>query len=184
MRLAHAGMGDTLTAVIAIVALFVGLPVVVLWLRDRASRADRHRPESPERLAAIRRAFEERLLRPDWAFYERHLRRHAPSALRELYADRGLVTAQDVQYADDARISTFNPLDEQGLLDARRWIGLDVVPLGTSDFGDPLYLRPGSSEADAVYLTHHDGGDTEVFAESVAVMVQRLRHGNGTPPRA
>jgi hypothetical protein len=30
-------------------------------------------------------------------------------------------------------------------------------------------------EPDAVFITHHDGGDTEVYAESVVVMLERLR---------
>jgi hypothetical protein len=41
-------------------------------------------------------------------------------------------------------------------------------------------LRPGGGEADTVYITHHDGGDTEVFAESVAAMVEKLRNANRT----
>lgn len=43
-----------------------------------------------------------------------------------------------------------------------------------------IYLRPGSGEADTVYITYHDGGDTEVFAESVAAMVEKLRNANRT----
>jgi hypothetical protein len=39
-------------------------------------------------------------------------------------------------------------------------------------------LRPGGSEADTVYITHHDGSDTEAFAESIAAMVERLKHEN------
>lgn len=168
-------MGDTIASVIFLVVLFIGLPLLLLRLRDRANRALAQRRNPPEKLAADRRAYESRILRPDWGYYERHLHRPAPPALRELYADRAFVTAQDLDYADGARIGTFHPLDEQGLLETRRWIGFDAIAIATTDFGDPIYLRPGSSEADTVYITHHDGGDSEVFAESVAALVERLK---------
>ena len=171
-------MSDTIKAVIFLVALLIGLPLLILWLRDRVSSVRWRRRNPPEKLAADRRAYEERILRPDWGFYERHLQRPAPSALRELYADRTLVTAQDLDYTDADRISSFEALDEQGLLDTRPWLGFDAVAIATSDFGDPIYLRPGTSETDTVYITHHDGGDTEVFAESVGVMIERLRQAN------
>jgi hypothetical protein len=172
-------MSDTTKSVIFLIALFIGLPLLILWMRDRVSRAVWRRRNPPKKVAADRRAYEERILRPDWTFYERHLQRPAPTALRELYSDRALVTAQGLEYTDADRISTFEPLDEQGLLDTRPWLGFDAVAIATSDFGDPIYLRPGSSEADTVYITHHDGGDTEVFAESVAAMVEKVRRPSG-----
>jgi len=172
------GMSDTIKSVIFLVALFIGLPILILWLRDRSHRALRQRRHPPETLASDRRAYESRILRPDWGFYERHLRRPAPPALRKLYADRAFVTAQDLEYADGARISTFAALDEQGLFETRQWLGFDAIAIATTDFSDPIYLRPGSSEAETVYITHHDGGDTELFAESVDAMVERLKHEN------
>ena len=171
-------MSDTVKTIIFLIALFIGLPLLILWLRDRVSRARGRRRNPPEKLTVDRWAYDERILRPDWAFYERHLERPAPRALRELYADRALVTAQGLEYTDSDHISTFEALDEQGLLDTRSWLGFDAVAIATSDFGDPIYLRPGASETDTVYITHHDGGDTEVFAESVAAMVERLRQAN------
>jgi hypothetical protein len=44
-------------------------------------------------------------------------------------------------------------LDEQGLLETRQWFGLDAIAIATTDFDDPIYLCPGSSEADTVYIT-------------------------------
>ncbi len=152
--------------------IIIGLPS--LWYAVRGRFTLREEP-SPEQLAAARRAYEERLRRPDWKFYERHLQRRAPAALRELYAERDLVTASDLAYSDTCVISTFEPLDEQGLVDAREQVGHEVVPFAVSDCGDPIYLRPGAAERDTVYITYHDGGDTEVLAESVAALLQRLR---------
>jgi hypothetical protein len=171
-------MSDIVKAVAFLGATFIGLPLFILWLRDRVSNAIWQRRNPPGKLAADRRAYEERILCPDWEFYERHLQRPAPLALRELYADRALITAQGLNYTDADQISTFEALDERRLLDTRRWLGFDAVPIATSDFGDPIYLRPGPSEPDTVYITYHDGGDTEPFAESVAAMVESLRVAN------
>ena len=143
-------MSDAITAVIFIVALLIGLPVLILWLRDRIAGALRARRNPPETTAADRRAYEQRLLRPDWDFYERHLQRPAPLALRELYVDWQLATAQDLAYGDNECITTFGPLDMEGSLDTRPCLGLDAVAIATNQVGDPIYLRPGVSEADTV----------------------------------
>jgi hypothetical protein len=95
-----------------------------------------------------------------------------------LYANRALITARDLAYTDANRVSTFDPLDEHRLRDMREWLGFDAVAIAMNDFGDSVYLRPDSTESDIVYVTHHDGGDIEVFAESVPAMVNRLRDAN------
>jgi hypothetical protein len=177
-------MSDTITTVVFLVALFVGLPLFILWVRDRVSNARWQRRNPREKLTADRAAYEERILSPDWTFYERHLQRPAPAALRELYADRALVTARGLDYSDLELITTFEALDARGLLDTSPWLGFEAVAIATGQFGDPIYLKPGGSEGDAVYITHHDGGDTEVFAESVATMLERLRHANRAAPKA
>jgi len=157
--------------------LIIGLPSFWFALKGRFTlRAE----PSAEQLAAERQAFEERLLRPDWEFYERHLQRPAPAALRELYADRALITRGGLDYSKAGGVSTFNPLGEEGLLDTRELIGSDIVPFATSDCGDPIYLRPGASESDKVYIAYHDDpGNIQVFAESVAEMIEQLRRENG-----
>jgi hypothetical protein len=98
-----------------------------------------------------------------------------PSALRELFADHALITRHDVRLSDDQTISAFEPLDEEAILEAIRALGFDALPIATTDFGDIVYLRPGATERDAVYVTYHDGGDTEVFSESVEAMKAALQ---------
>jgi hypothetical protein len=61
------------------------------------------------------------------------------------------------------------------MLDTKAWLGFEAVVIATTDFGDSVHVRPGPAEPDAVYVTHHDGGDTEVFAASVAELVQAFR---------
>jgi hypothetical protein len=44
---------------------------------------------------------------------------------------------------------------------------------------DPIYLRPGANEPDTVYISYHDDpGNIEVFADSVAVMLEKAREVN------
>ena len=73
-------------------------------------------------------------------------------------------------------ISSFEPLNEGSLLDTHDQIGYDIVPFATSGCGDPIYLRPGANESDTVYIAYHDDpGNVEVFAESVALMLEKAR---------
>ncbi len=174
-------MREALVVITSIACLFVGLPLIILWIRDRVARAWSRYRDLPDKLAEERRTYEDRLLRPDWAFYERHLQRPAPEAVCELYADRALVTLDGLEYSDSHELSTFNPLDAQGLIDARPWMEFEVVPIATSIFGDPIYLRPGPSEPDTVYITYHDSDpiETAVFASSVASMLEQIRRVRG-----
>jgi hypothetical protein len=158
---------------IVLVICFWGLVVALyVWWRVREPRKTKQR-------AIERQATVERLLHPDWEFYERHLGRAVPAALRALYADQSLVTVAGLKYDKKYDISTFNPIDDDWLLDTRDTIGYDIVAFADSDCGDPIYLRPGSSESDAVYISHHDErGHIAIFADSVAAMLERLRDAN------
>jgi hypothetical protein len=169
---------DILLIALMVLALFIGAPVLFLILLNRVELALWRRRNPPEKLAADRRAWEERLLHPDWDFYERHLQRPAPKALRELFADDQLIVTQVIEYGEDEVISTFNALDEQGLAESRDSLGFDAVAIATNDFGDLIYLRPGPSESDAVYIAYHDGGDSEQIelAPDVSTFVHFLRH--------
>lgn len=98
-----------------------------------------------------------------------------PSALRELYADRTLITRRDLRWSDDQTISAFEPLDARAIADATRDLGFDAVVIATTDFGDAIYLRSGAAERDVVYVLYHDGGGTDEFADSVGTIIAVLR---------
>ena len=166
-------MVDTVVTILALILLFVGLPILILRFTDRRTTARRRR-RHPSQIAE-REAYERRILAPDWGYVERCLLRPSPQALRDLYADRRLVTERDLAYDDELLISTFVPLDEEALADTKRWLGFEAVAIATTDFGDTVYLRPGAAQGDAVYIAHHDGGDAEVMAESVTQMLATLR---------
>ena len=168
-------MPDEMLSIVVIVMVFIGLPVALLVTRDRIARARRNSPAHLSKIEVERQAYERRILAPDWSCVERHLRRPVPPALRELYADLSLVTRRDVRYSTDCALSTFEALDEQAMADARAWLGFEAVVFASTQEGDAIYLRPGPSDDDAVYLTHHDGGDAEVFAATLDEMLERLQ---------
>lgn len=174
-------MGDQIATVLAILAVFVALPVALLWAKDRITRARRDSPRARAARAAERQAYEQRILQPDWALAERYLQRSIPVALRDLYADRSLITARDLDYSIHHSISTFEALDAPAFAQAKKWLGVDGVVFATSDMGDSIYLRTGPSQENAVYLTRHDGGDTEVIAQSIDDMVETLRQSKTNP---
>jgi hypothetical protein len=80
-------------ATVFFVGLFLAVLLIDYWWK---------RKNPPEKLAAEFKALEKRLLTPDWAFYEAHLQRPAPAALRDLFADHPLVTSGDLKYSKSA----------------------------------------------------------------------------------
>ena len=75
----------------------------------------------------------------------------------------------------DYSLNSIMAIDEQGMADSRAWLGFEAVTFASTQERDAIYLRPGPSEGDVVYLTHHDGGETEVFAATLHEMVDTLR---------
>ena len=153
--------------------LLVGVILVGWWWTNR----DYRRRFPPEKEVAEAEAVAKRMLQPDWAFYEQHLQRPAPTALRELFADHALVTSCCLELPKSCGIISFNPLDKDSLLDTADDFGFDVVPFGRGGCGDPIFLRPGKSEPDTVFIVYHDdrAQGLVVLADSVAAMVESLR---------
>jgi len=160
---------------LVLVICFWGLVITLyVWWQMRLRREAKQR-------VIVRKAMASRLLRPDWEFYEQHLQRPAPTALRTLFANRDWVTTCGLNYEKKGGISSFYPLDKDNLLDTTGIIGCDVVPFARSDCGDPIYLRPGAMEPDKVYIAYHDDpGNIEIYAESVDLLLERLKTGNPT----
>ncbi len=166
-------MNDSMNEKIILMVVPAAAVVIILLLKDRISVALRRRRSPPEKVEAEIRA---RLLQTDWAFYERHLQRPVPAALRELYSDTALLTTCLSYRGKREGISSFEPLNESYLLDTHDEIGYDIVPFATSGCGDPIYLRPGAKQPDTVYIAYHDDpGNVEIFADSVAQLLEKAK---------
>jgi hypothetical protein len=153
--------------------LVIGLPS--LWFAWKGRFTLRPEP-TQEELEAAERAREEELLSPDWSFYEAHLQRRVPPALKVLYSEREMMTLSYVGYREPWMIGMFNPLRKESLVETKDHLGVDIVPIAWSHCGDPIFLRPGKGEADKVYVAlHDDPGQVEVLAGSVEEMVERMR---------
>jgi hypothetical protein len=154
--------------VASVLVLFVVAPVLLLMARDRFQKARWLRQNPPERVAEERQRFERRLAAPDWPFYEEHLQRTVPVALMSWFANPATVLKR---YVFEDHLIDFAPIDREQLRDG--WVVADVVAFAESD-GDPIYLKPGTDADDSVFITFHDGGDTELLAPSVEQFLARL----------
>ena len=116
----------------------------------------------------------QRLQNPDWQFFAEHLQRPVPAPLKRLFANAALVghIGKPLQ-SGEIYVTAFEPLDGQAVVDAEEWLGFEILPFASSD-GDLIYLRPGPVQADSVYITYHDGAETEVLAEDVEAFVSAL----------
>jgi len=162
------GVGAILLCV-AVAVFVVKLPRIMWRLRN-----------PPEKIEAERQAREDRLRRPNWEFYSEHLRRPVPEALRQLFADMGLRPRVSIAFeigGASCYVTDLEPIDEQGLRDARTYYGLDIVPFAGGD-DDVYYLKPGADESDAVYeASFHDRNDgpNPPVADDVSLFVEALR---------
>lgn len=159
---------------LAYLAALIGIAIAIVLLSDRIRNLIYRKRNPPEKEVAERARHLQRLSTPDWVFYERHLGRPVPSPLRELFAHPELLASSFALKGTDLVISQFEPLDAEGLIDSKTWLGIDIVPIASSD-GDPIYLKPGATAGDAVYITYHDGGDTVELVSDVAMFVRQVR---------
>lgn len=179
-------MQFVLIPIISLIAI-VGLAVAILLFIDRLNAWIWRIRNPPEKLARKRRLEETRILNPDWALYERHLQRPVPEALRALYADSELVVAA-FQYDNLHYISSFLPIGEITLIREPDQSRREVMPIA-SDEGDPIYLKPGPNEPNAVYIaSFHGDYDAEMLASDILLFYEsalRAYHtGEGCrPPR-
>jgi len=153
-----------------VVALFAAA-ALILTVRDRLVAA---KPLSPEEERARAEAWRARLLSPDWTAAERHFGRHVPAAVRELYADHGLITREGLTLVgppgseNDWDLSWFLPADAEAFAKGDFGIPPGALPFASTVFGDPYFvLAPREADDGPVYVLHHDGGDIAFVAGSL-----------------
>jgi hypothetical protein len=165
---------ETLFAIAYIFALFA-IAGVVLYFRDRIEGALWKRKNPPEKLAAEWKEYQGQVQTPDWEFYADHLQRDVPDAIRDLFSNTEIIISGSAESCGEQTISRFGTIDEDNLLESKEWTGADIVAIAYNVFGDPIYLRPGRDETNAVFVTYHDGGDTEQIAADASEFVESIR---------
>jgi hypothetical protein len=132
----------------------------------------------PAKIEAERKAREERIRCPDWDFYELHLKRPVPDALKELFNDQSAIKQPDCLFEVDGEeiyVTGFNPIDETGFDEAKNFLGLEIVPFAESE-SDGFFLKPGPEESNAVYQADfHQTGYVVKVADDVEQFVKGLR---------
>jgi len=161
----------------AIGYLFVLVAIAggILYLWDRISDTLWRRRNPPEKLATEWQEYQGRIQAPDWDFYTNHLQREVPTAIRKLFSNTAIVLSQNAECCGDQIINRFGAIDEANLLESKEWIGTDVVAIAHNKYGDPIHLLPGTHEANAVFVTYHDGGDIEQISADISEFVDSIR---------
>ena len=133
--------------------------------------------------AAAKRAFQARLLAPDWAIYAEHLQREVPEAMPLLCAEFALLLSEvEITLDSGMTMTEFFPLDAQAIIDQKAFqpenMGFDCLPFATMS-GNELFLRPGPNAANSVY--RFDGSEIEVVFVDIADLLNDLRRHSKSP---
>jgi hypothetical protein len=171
-------------AALAVIVLFVGLPVAIVMLNDRR-RAWRTRDRrTPAERQAVAAAFEARLLAPRWDEVARATEGGRPSpALVALYGNRAVVTSTGVSFRrsdcdDDVEtVNMFLPADIRAFAEPwREHLPDRAFAFAVDDFGDFLFVELTPDGADRpVQHWYHDGGEVLEVAPSLAAFLASAR---------
>ena len=159
---------DGVVFLVILLALAVALLLLNDWVRGLIWRIR----NPPEKLAAERTRYLARVASPDWLFYEEHLQRPVPKSLREAYSSKDFIT-KAFHFSD--YYVTFEPID-RAVSPADNWVLPGTFPFADSD-GDPIFLRAGPLESNAVHIAYHDGGGTDQLSPSIEEFLCGLRAG-------
>lgn len=160
------GAAACVVGMLVIASFFWGIGRIEAWFRRRR---DVRNPDLKE------------LLSPDWEFYQRHLSRKVPDGLRNLYADQNIVSRLSIPFQgkeNEWEITAFVPISKDELFEFEHQDGLPehpLVPLATTDLGDPIYLKPGPTESDAVWIWEHELQKSYKLADSPEEFIEKLQ---------
>lgn len=155
------GEASTLRFLSAFGILAAGILLGGRMVYGAFSRSGPTRAEIEERL----RLRAERLANPDWDLYERHLGRPVPEKLKEQFG-----TPEEFSFPspfDDGESleATWSPIHPSELLiPDEAEDGMEVLPFAWLAEGGVLFLLPGATTPDRVYLMDSGGGENVVLA--------------------
>lgn len=152
-------MSDHITAVIVIIAIFLGLPIALLIARDWLTRP------SKQKMEEYSRQFIHRLQNPDFPALEKHWGHPLPHCVQALYSDKeelmrsNFVIAASAESPEDERwyVSDYQPADEPSVRDS--WPGLEKYFVFADDGLGNGYLIDPAEEDPPVFFHDHETGE-------------------------
>ena len=179
-RLGRVTMNDTLKTIFGLAAVFIGLPLAILFLRDRLSRPSR------KAIQDYSRKFEERLANPDFPSLERHFGHPLPAALRALYLDPVERMRDQFEVAPSANaprgerwpIAFYQPADAESLRDM--WPGTEERFAFADDGCGNGYLVDPRQGDPPVFFHDHETGELEPVCDRLSEFMKWPRLGGST----
>jgi len=164
-------MKDAILLILAIIGIYVVLPVLILWLRDKIF----DRPMTKEQMDEYSRRFRERLANPDFSALEEHFGHALPLPLKSLYAnseelnrdgDFEVVPPAGADATDPSYVAFYNPADAESLEhnfhDADAYFAFADDGCGNAYIIDPRETDP------PVMFHDHETGEIEPVAPSLS----------------
>jgi len=166
-------MTDNLENLATLLLLFLVVPLAILSIYAHFA-ARRSRTSRARELAEFRR----RLQQPQFDDMERHYGRTLPEAFKRLHRDSQRVSRADFVLSPpgskpgnrDWPVASFLPADTKTLAETWSELGKNNLPFACDEVGDPYYvpLDQATNLDGPVWQFHHDGGDREQVADSLA----------------
>lgn len=167
-------MKDTILTIVVILGIFIALPMLILWLRDKLF----YPKLSPEEIELHKRKFEERLRSPNLDALQAHFSHALPAALRELYGNLDLLMQSDIEVlppdgSEPVYICFFNPADAANLHSP--WPGCEKYFAFADDgAGNELLVDPRLNDPPVLWHDH-ETGEIKAVAPSMSEFMRWKR---------
>lgn len=161
---------ETFKAILAILAILLGLPLLIVWLNDRIF----HRTLSKKQQAEYSKRFVERQLNPDFTALEAHFGCAMPKELRELYANKEEIQRGDFTVLkkntdgseQSSDVAFYSPADLESLRDA--WPDCkELFAFANDGCGNDYLIDPRKSASEVLFHDHETGEFTKVASTLV-----------------
>lgn len=165
-------MSESFIAILVLIALMIGLPVLILLIRDRLTRPSRKQIEE----ASAR--FTERLKKPDLAALEAHYGHALPASLVALYRDSREIMRGDFWVAETSDapeekrwyVAFYVPADAQSTKDT--WPGTEKYFTFADDGCGNGYLIDPRLADPPVFFHDHETGDLSPVADRLSAVMK------------
>jgi hypothetical protein len=160
-------MKDTILTITALVGIFIVLPFLILWIRDRLFSQQ----PTPEEARANAERFQKRLSSPDLDAVAKHFDCALPQALRSLYSNAKELALSDVEVlppdgGEPIFICCYNPADAENARSPRP--GCEKYFAFADDgCGNTLLVDPTLDDPPVLWHDH-ETGEIEAVAPSMS----------------